>query len=251
MKKQLLCGAAAGALAVAIGGTAFAADMPVKAPPPAVFNWSGFYCGGHVGYGEPDFKGTYFGGSATESFKQRPSGFLGGAQCGQRWQQNTFVYGYEADISFMNMKKTFIHNPAISDGAPGDSVTNKLSLLSSLRATLGVTLNPTTLLSVTGGLGYARARATIFDSDIPGTQTDTISKFGGVVGLAAEVALNNNWSTRLEGLYYIFEGGKTLGPLPGGTDFATDKLRDVLVVRLALNYKFGDPWGKGPVVAKY
>ncbi|HEX5515989.1 MAG TPA: porin family protein, partial [Pseudolabrys sp.] len=38
----------------ACGQVASAADMPVKAPrapaPPPVYNWTGFYVGGHVGY---------------------------------------------------------------------------------------------------------------------------------------------------------------------------------------------------------
>ena len=36
--------------ALALAGTAFAADMPVKAPPPVVVvapSWTGFYIGGH------------------------------------------------------------------------------------------------------------------------------------------------------------------------------------------------------------
>ncbi len=40
--------AAAGVLACSI--SAFAADMPVKAPPPAVSLWTGFYVGGNGGY---------------------------------------------------------------------------------------------------------------------------------------------------------------------------------------------------------
>ena len=92
----------------------------------------------------------------------------------------------------------------------------------------------------------------MFDTDIPGSLTTSFNKFGGVVGLGAEWPLTNNWTWRVEGLYYIFDAHKTLGPLPLGTDFATDKLQNALVVRIGLNYKFGgDPWGKGPVVAKY
>lgn len=251
MKKQLLCGVAASAFTVAVGGTAFAADMPVKAAPLPGCIWNGVYVGGHVGWGEATFKGTWFGNTATTDFKQHPSGFLGGAQVGQNWCLNTFVYGWEADVSFMNWKKTLLHN--ISDAAPFDSLTNKLSLLSSLRARLGITTDPRTLLYVTGGLAYARAKATMFDVDAAGTGSATFNTFGGVVGLGAEWAQTNNWSWRLEGLYYIFDAKKTLGPLPGGAgDFVTDKLKDAFVIRLGLNYKFGgDPWGKGPVVAKY
>jgi outer membrane immunogenic protein len=249
MKKQLLCGVAASALTVAVSGTTLAADMPVKAAPLPGCIWSGVYGGGHVGWGESTFKGTWFGNSVTQDFKQHPSGFLGGVQVGQNWCSNTFVYGWEADVSFMNWKKTSQFSEA---GPPADTLTNKLSLLSSLRARLGIITDPRTLLYVTGGLAYARAKATMFDSDIPGTLTATFNKFGGVVGVGAEWAQTNNWTWRIEGLYYIFDAQKTLGPSPlGAGDFATDKLKDVFVIRLGLNYKFGDPWGKGPVVAKY
>ena len=38
--------------AAALSGTAFAADMPVKARAiDPIWNWSGFYVGGHFGYG--------------------------------------------------------------------------------------------------------------------------------------------------------------------------------------------------------
>ena len=53
MKKLLL---AAAAIASMIATSAFAADLPAggytKAPPPmvAVYNWTGFYIGGNVGY---------------------------------------------------------------------------------------------------------------------------------------------------------------------------------------------------------
>jgi outer membrane immunogenic protein len=249
MKKQLLCGVAASALTMALSGTTLAADMPVKAAPLPGCIWSGVYVGGHVGWGKPGFKGTFIGASSVDpqDFKHHPSGLLGGGQVGQNWCSNTFVYGWEADVSFMNWKKTseFINTEA-------DTLTNKLSLLSSLRAKLGITIDPRTLLYVTGGPAYARGKATMFlDEGIPTTLTAKFNKFGGVVGLGFEQALTNNWSWRLEGLYYILNVQKTLDDTLGSGDFATDKLKDVFVIRLGLNYKFGDPWGKGPVVAKY
>src|SRR5712691_3786928 len=132
MKKQLLCGVAASALTVAVGGTTLAADMPVKAPPPAGCIWNGTYVGGHVGWGKPEFKGTWFASSVTYDFKHHPSGLLGGVQVGQNWCANTFVYGREGDVSWMNGSKTSF----FSAPGEGDFLTNKLSLLSSLRARL-------------------------------------------------------------------------------------------------------------------
>src|ERR1043165_8079042 len=107
MKKQLLVGVATGAIAVALAGQSFAADMPVKAPrlaPPALYNWGGFYVGGHVGWGRTKFNGTWFGDSGTTDFAGNGSGVVGGALVGYNWQVNTFVYGLEADVSFLNWK---------------------------------------------------------------------------------------------------------------------------------------------------
>jgi outer membrane immunogenic protein len=126
MKKQLLCGVAAGALVVVLGGSSFAADMPVKARPlaPAVFDWSGYYVGGHVGWGQSRFKGTWFGDSGTTDFAHTGDGILGGAQIGLNWQQNTFVYGLEADVSFMNFQNTTSFSGGLAES--GDSMTTKL-----------------------------------------------------------------------------------------------------------------------------
>ncbi len=56
------------AIAVGFSFSAFAADMPVKAPPPAVvsYNWTGFYIGGAVGVrrSDTDWTTTCIGGVA-------------------------------------------------------------------------------------------------------------------------------------------------------------------------------------------
>jgi outer membrane immunogenic protein len=51
LKEHLLAGVAVAALIVA--APPGAADLPLKAPRPAVapWSWSGFYIGGHGGYG--------------------------------------------------------------------------------------------------------------------------------------------------------------------------------------------------------
>ena len=47
----------ASAGAIALAGSAFAADLPSRAPPPVylppvpIFTWTGIYVGGQVGYG--------------------------------------------------------------------------------------------------------------------------------------------------------------------------------------------------------
>ena len=79
--KKILLGVAALA---AFAGPAFAADMPArtysKAPaytaPAVVYNWTGFYIGGHVG-------GGFAGDNALQSSDAR---FLGGVQGGFDYQ---------------------------------------------------------------------------------------------------------------------------------------------------------------------
>jgi outer membrane immunogenic protein len=88
--------ASVSALAV-LAGVAVAADLPppvTVAPPPMVsptpiaFNWSGFYLGGHGGYG-------FGSGIFTD-------GFVIGGQVGVNWQFNGFVLGAEGDGSFVD-----------------------------------------------------------------------------------------------------------------------------------------------------
>jgi outer membrane immunogenic protein len=101
------------------GTPAFAADMAVKAPPPApapVYNWTGWYVGGNVGASFGRAKTDYniapvgllqgtppslsftipgFAGSAITE----PAGFIGGGQIGYNWQFSPiWVAGIEADI---------------------------------------------------------------------------------------------------------------------------------------------------------
>ena len=66
--EHVLAGAAFGALA--LGSPAMAADMPLKAPylRPA-FDWSGFYIGGHTGYG----RGSSFATLSDPCRSRRPA----------------------------------------------------------------------------------------------------------------------------------------------------------------------------------
>src|ERR1700712_4714995 len=97
MKKILLGTVALAAFAA----PAFAADMPArtytKAPaytaPALVYNWTGFYIGGHVG-------GAFAGDNGLQSSDAR---FLGGGQGGFDYQFHpNWVIGAEAQYSWLN-----------------------------------------------------------------------------------------------------------------------------------------------------
>src|SRR5262245_512085 len=239
MKKQFLCGAAVGAITAALIGPGLSADLPVKAPPrpapPVLYSWSGCYLGGHVGWGRTKFNGTWFGDTDTTVFPgNRPDGILGGVLGGCNWQaNNTFVLGWEGDVSFLNWKSDTFFSPTDSGE---DNISAKLNLLASLRGRLGIAVFDRTLLYVTGGLGYAHGKMHAFDVGGPTTFDESFGKWGGVVGGGIEYAFTNNWLARVEGMYYFFNGSKTfIGP----DDNALLQIKDVGLVRFGLSYKFG------------
>ncbi len=79
------------------------AVVPVKAPRVAsVFDWSGLYIGGHVGYGGGSFgPGTNPLPQLGIFFPSTITGLIGGYQAGYNLQlPSKWVLGVEADISF-------------------------------------------------------------------------------------------------------------------------------------------------------
>ena len=105
MKKLLLASAAL--MALSVGGNAVqAADMPVKAPPVVVWNWSGCYVGVQAGYkwgkSEVDYGqntlGRPVGSQANDDITL--NGALGGGTVGCQYQWGTWVWGVEGDFSW-------------------------------------------------------------------------------------------------------------------------------------------------------
>jgi len=228
MRTKLLCGAAAIAITVAVSGPVMAADMPTKAPPVAgVFDWSGFYIGGHIGYG-----GTRMRFDTIDTFPdQKLRAAFGGMQWGQNWQTGNVVFGWESDISVSS----------ISSRKAGSGQTAKLDLFSSLRGRLGLA-NDRVLVYATGGGAYIHGRLTT--SSEGGAKK--IGSFVPVAGAGIEWAYNRNLIFRLEGLNYFVSKNFT------NLDGEPLRVNNVWVARVGMSYKFdSSSWGKGPVVAKY
>ncbi len=94
---------ASGLSLFACGGVAFAADLPLKAPAlKSVYDWTGFYLGGHVGYGGGSLgPGTNPLPEQGVLFPHGITGLIGGYQAGYNKQlPNHVVLGVEADASF-------------------------------------------------------------------------------------------------------------------------------------------------------
>jgi outer membrane immunogenic protein len=112
MRRSMVLAATCAIVSVQV---ASAADMPRKAPvyapppPPAMYNWTGFYIGGQVGGGWFSTQGTSI--DATASFPAgfvhntiNGSGFLGGGYAGYNYQINQFVIGIDGDYSWAHLK---------------------------------------------------------------------------------------------------------------------------------------------------
>src|SRR5690242_13914408 len=90
-------------LGVAAGTySAGAADLPVKARPPAVvvaYSWTGLYVGGHVGYGWADKDWSDPLGPPFAIGSHTATGWLAGAQVGFNYQFGSWVIGAEGQFS--------------------------------------------------------------------------------------------------------------------------------------------------------
>jgi outer membrane immunogenic protein len=130
MKFRLLSGIAITAL---MAGSAFAADMPLQAPPPVLpYDWSGFYIGGVIGGGwtNTDSSVPGLGGlfvSAPVIQTTTSSSFIGGVEGGDRYQFGKLVIGWEADITWgdMNGTSTTTFGPFFCDAGNPEPVAQR------------------------------------------------------------------------------------------------------------------------------
>jgi outer membrane immunogenic protein len=249
MKKILLASIAAAAFC---GAPAIAADMPVKAPvykasPAPMFSWTGFYVGAQIGYGWLDDRQHLQSPTFSLNIEDRPHGIVGGGHAGYNWQVGQSVFGIEADLEGSGIKSTF------PIGAPfvATTGTERLNSQASIRARLGYAVDRV-LFYATGGAAFAHFRDT-YSTPAGAGFFDSVSstRTGWTIGGGVEVAAAGPWSSRIEYRYIDF--GTHTNNLPNflvPPGFSRDRVTEQQVL-LGLSYRFGDPWGKGPVVAKY
>jgi outer membrane immunogenic protein len=238
LMKKLLLGAAA---CLVFAAPAFAADLrprtytkaPVYTAPEAVYNWTGFYIGGHVG-------GAFPGGNSFEGSDAR---FLGGVQGGFDYQFATnWVVGAEAQYSWLG------GNSGGGVVFPGGTlVTGNTDQLGSATARLGYAFGPTLLYAKGGYAWRGNNNIGVSVGGLPAAFTTSGNpRDGYTVGAGLEYLFAPNWSVKGEYQFYNFGNTTfTAGPAPIiGARFRDDEH----TVKLGINYRFG--WG-GPVAARY
>jgi outer membrane immunogenic protein len=201
--KRILVGVAAVASLVAT--SALAADMPApvytKAPiiPVVVYDWTGFYIGGNIGYSwgrsstDLGFSNSTGGGLLATPGTFNMDGVIGGGQIGYNWQRDKWVFGLEADIQGSGQQgsmtgvcpgNTTVFTRASNTTAAAvagtcsagffgdtgnfnvggfpvtDTLSQKLDWFGTVRGRVGPTLTPALLVYATGGLAYGGVKYT-------------------------------------------------------------------------------------------
>jgi outer membrane immunogenic protein len=208
------------------GSSAFAADMPVKAPPmaplPPAISWTGFYIGANVGGAwsntNSDNNSNFFGDNVA--------GVIGGGQIGYNWQINNWLIGVEGDFQGSSQREsasgTILAVPVTAEA--------KVPWFATARGRLGYVNGPW-LLYVTGGAAWVNFEASLTVAGA--TVSDETTRSGWTVGGGVEWMFLPKWSAKLEYLF-IDVGDRTF---TNGTTNADISLQEN-IVRVGLNYHF-------------
>jgi outer membrane immunogenic protein len=243
MKKLLLAGIAA----------AFFWGAPASA------QWSGPSAGGSAGggWGNSGQTDAGFGSGNNSDGHYTISGGLIGGTLGYNWQNGPWVFGVETDYSWANIKG----QSDACGSAPLHPCGTKLESFGTVRARIGMPMGgasapyglptkaapiPTRgfLPYITGGFAFGDVNG--WDSLTPASGSKMYT--GWTIGAGIEWQLQSNWSAKIEYLYADLGKRQLFDVVPGVPETVSV---NVNVVRVGLNYKFGDPWGKAPVSAKY
>ncbi|MBV8752092.1 MAG: porin family protein [Hyphomicrobiales bacterium] len=233
---KLLVGSAA-VVALVLAGPALAADLPVKAPvykapvmAPAVYDWTGFYVGGNIGYSWADWDSTTVGGNFT--FPGSPTAFsntaspnvngpFAGGQAGYNWQFNPhWLVGIEGDFEWSGEKASDPGNASVSipsgigvgicDAHPPCTATVtaattndwKLPWFATLRGRFGYVADQTWLIYGTGGVAFGE-----MEFATSTTATGTITNAIGQTFPGFPVTVSTGASQNVTRVGWVIGGG--------------------------------------------
>lgn len=227
------------------------------------YSWSGFYVGinGGGAIGASGAGTTPFSALVPNDPADRMKGWMLGGQIGARQQVGMGVFGVEADIDWTNIenrasacstaRRTFFATQ-LADTTSCQTNGTKVNYLSTVVANAGLVIWEKALLSVNGGLAFGQVRTDNSQSVVTNTLTptgtafcavgaiscpngsgaasDSKTMYGWTIGAALEVALSQNWSTKLQ--YGFADLGSINSAAMGGQKV------DLHFTKFGLNYRF-------------
>jgi outer membrane immunogenic protein len=233
MRKSLLIGLCAAALS---GGSALAADLPLKAAPaplPPPFSWTGLYIGANIG-------GAWSQGTITDNLtganlSADSSGFIGGGQIGYNYQISQFVLGIEWDIDGTTISKT---SNSVVTALGTLQASASTDWISTLTGRIGVGWDRW-LFYFKGGGAWVQNSVTLNNLTTGASAGASNTNSGWTVGLGGEWAFAPQWSAKIEYDWVRLNDWTPTTPAIAGDSLTLS--RHIQMVKAGINYRFN--WG--------
>jgi high affinity Mn2+ porin len=220
--------------AVSALGADSARQMPLTAPINTVFDWTGLYVGGHVGYSRGAARVALTDLNSSD-FRSSFGTLMGGVQVGYNFVlPSRLLLGIEADMSFPNYLSA--DDVAWFRTTPDTDIAEMIDFTGTLRGRLGYAFDHW-LVYATGGLSWSLAR--FLQTPGLGDDRDKVLRLhnGWSVGAGTELAIAPRWSARLEYLYLNL--GDVDASFPSGATAGVSF--HLHTIRAGLNYKVTSP----------
>jgi outer membrane immunogenic protein len=258
---------ATGAIAVALIGTpALAADMGVPSRsyyppvPPAIYDWTGVYVGGHIGGGMLTDSVSQNGVSPNDlnlagSGSLRPAGVIGGGQVGANYESAPWVVGIEGSwtdsaitgSTLISCSACFFNAVPIAQ----ERFTSQALWVAAVTGRVGYAANDWLFYGKVGGawmrvtytedlLAGLSGLAGVIPGATAATQDINDTRTGFTVGVGIEFGLVENLSGKIEYDFYDF----------GSKNYNFNAITPVSIssnlhaLTVGLNYRFN--WSGGP-----
>jgi outer membrane immunogenic protein len=242
MKFRVFVGGSALAAVFALcASSATAADLPpapapvpmapVAYAPAAIYNWTGFYIGGHVGAGSAGSSWSDPFTGANNTFASGV-GFLGGGQVGANYQWNRLVLGVEGDFSWAGL------NGSGADSL-GDAISTNTKWTSTVTGRVGAAFDRL-LVYGKGGVAFAQDQSGLTDLGSNSAST-TLTRTGWTVGAGLEYGITQNWSAKIEYDYLGFGQQALNFSTPLQPAYTSNASLNVQEIKAGINFRFGGP----------
>src|SRR5262245_6877973 len=162
-----------------------------------IYNWTGFYVGGHIGVG--------IGGGDNSD-----AGFLGGGQAGFNYQAGPWVYGVEGQFSGTSIKDSVSASFFVPGAGVGFAHAEaRLDWVSTLAVRAGWAFDRWLVYGKVGGAwAHVSADAVAGMAGLAAAVSVDTTSSGWMVGLGSEYALQGNWTAKFE--YNMLDFGNDL-----------------------------------------
>jgi outer membrane immunogenic protein len=239
------CITVAAGLLLGLSGTASAADMALKAPPPAPvpFTWTGCFVGGHLGaVVSQDRTTNVLGASNTFS----ATGVVGGGQVGCDYQFATnWVIGAEGRAAWSSLHNS--HAGTVRNLVTGVVLPSQFTMsndfLASATARVGYAFANRWLVFARGGAAWTRESIdeafTLPATGVPVDPGGSSARTGWTAGAGVDWAFAPHWSAVFEYDYYDFGNHGAFLTNGTGTNVSIFSLKDrIHAVTAGVNYHF-------------